>query len=209
MGVKKDKSAERAAAQARRDETARQGRISEGRASIDAAFTPFNDDYFKGVEQDYLGYHLPQIDDQYKKAQEQATYALARSGNLNAGSASNRVFADLLEEYNKQRTLYGDRALGAAGEARAQVEQNRQELYGQNVASADPTAAAGAAAASVGKLRLPQQYSPLGTLFADAIGSAATGIVAEREGYPGFQVGIRTPQTTTGSARSSGRVVPT
>ena len=199
MGAKKDKSAERAAEQARRDEEARQLRITEGRGAIDQAFQPFNDDYFRGVEQDYLKYYMPQLDDQYKKAQEQTTFNLARTGNLNAGTASSTAFADLLEEFNRNRSLHGDRALGAANDARARVEQNRQDLFAQNAAAADPTAASSAAAASVGQLQLPQQFSPIGNVFADLLGSAATGISAERQGFPGFRTGISTPRTSSGS----------
>lgn len=187
----KDNSAEIA----RRQEAQRQAAITEGRQKIDTAFSQFNDPYYQGVQDAYLGYYQPQLEDQYAKARRQLTLALSRSGNLNA-SAGARQIGDLTKAYEQNRALIGNQALQAGQKARADVASNKSELYSQLSASADPAAAAATAIARADALSQPASYSPLGDLFASFVNTAAQGVAAEKAGYPGFNTGIFSPKST-------------
>src|SRR3546814_13431192 len=72
---------------------------------------------------------------------------------------------DLTRAYNDNHTLLANNALSAVNDLRGRIEASRNDLYGQNRAAADPSAAASQAAAQVGFLGTPPAFSPLGQLF--------------------------------------------
>src|SRR3546814_8617047 len=91
--------------------------------------------------------------------------------------------SDLLTRaYNDNRTLLANNALSAVNDLRGRIEASRNDLYGQNRAAADPSAAASQAAAQVGFLGTPPAFSPLGQLFGNFTNMATTGLAAERAG---------------------------
>ena len=192
----KDNSAQIAADNRRREEE-RQARIREGQAAIDEQFGQFDDTFFQGVEQSALDFFNPQLDEQFRRARDQVTFNLARSGNLNASEGA-RQFGDLTRTLQENRALIADRAAGDAARARADVESNRSDLIGQLSASADPSAAATGALARAQSLAAPRQFSPLGDLFAAAIRQGGDHIRARREFGEGFPPSVF-PQPKKGS----------
>src|SRR3546814_18317062 len=72
---------------------------------------------------------------------------------------------DLTRAYNDNRTLLANNALSAVNDLRGRIEASRNDLYGQNRAAADPSAAASPAAAQGGFLGTPPAFSPRGQLF--------------------------------------------
>lgn len=186
--IPKDNSAELA----RQREEERQRKIDEGRASIDTAFAPFDDNYYQGVQKTYSDFYLPQVDDQYREAREKLTLALAGTGNLTSGSGA-KTLGKLSSVYDTQRTAYANRAFDLANDYRRQVTDEKNNLYSQNNAAADPAAIAVDAASRAGSLSAPSA-DPIGALFSDVLGNVATGIRAERAGYRGFNTGLFKPK---------------
>lgn len=181
----KDNSAEIA----RQQQLEREGRIREGRTKIDETFAPFNDDYFGGIQTDYTDYYKPQLEDQYEQARRQLILNLSKSGN-GQSTAGARALGGLSETYGKNQGLIADRSEQARNDLRARVEAARQDLYGQNASSADPSSVASAAVAQAGNLRAPQAYSPLGDVFASLLNNSANVVAAEAAGHPGFRTGL-------------------
>ena len=200
-------SAARAAADsARMQENQREDRIGAGRAAIDSTFSKFDDPYFSGVGKSYADYYQPQLQDQYDKARRRLILSLSQSGNLNA-SAGARQIGDLTTQFKKLQAQIGAGSSAAEQAARASVESNRSNLYNQNTAAADPGAANASAIASYQSLTTPQQYSPLGDVFANFGNQAANAVSAERAGMPGWGLGIKpvagpTAGPTTGAGSS-------
>lgn len=192
----KDNSAEIA----RQQEEARQQRIREGQAQIDQKFSQFNDPYFDQYQQDYLGYYTPQLDRQYQDAKRKSVLGLHRTGNLSSSAGAGKL-GDLTRAYSDNRTLLANNALSAVNDLRGRIESTRNDLYSQNRASADPSAAASQAATQVGFLGAPPSFSPLGDIFGNLVSTVSTGLAAERAGYPGFNTGLFS------SGGGSGRVV--
>jgi hypothetical protein len=156
----KDKSAKIA----RKQEEERQARIREGRASIDKAFSQFDDAHYARLEAAWRNNYLPQLEDQYDDTRRDLVFGLARQGIL-AGSAGARQLGRLEETYQTNRTAIGDQARGAAQEARGAVEQNRGDLISQLSATSDASAAAATAAARASTLVPAPVYDPLPDVF--------------------------------------------
>lgn len=177
-GGAKDNSAEIAAQQ----EAQRQANIAAGQRAIDSAFSRFNDNYYKGVQDAYLNNYDPQINQQYNKARQQLQLNLSRSGALNS-SAGAGALSNLQNQYNQTLSSYGQNAIDAANQQRTSVENARQALYSQNVAAADPSASAASASAKAGSIAAPASYSPLGDLFSAAIQTTTPSVQAANAGY--------------------------
>lgn len=184
----KDNSAEIA----RQAEVERQQQIEQGRSAIDQSFAQFDPSYFDRLQGDYTGYYMPQLDQQYGDAKKALIFNLARGGNLDASAGAQQI-GNLTRKYKENQAVIGNQAVTTANQQRAQVEQNKSDLYAQLSASADPAAAASTSAARAAALTAPVGYSPLGDLFANFINAGATGVAAERAGYPGFKTGLFAP----------------
>jgi hypothetical protein len=73
------------AQEAAADEARRQREIEQGTAQVRGLFqSQFTPSYFEGLEQDYLDYYKPQLNDQVGDANEGLLYQLARSGHLDS-----------------------------------------------------------------------------------------------------------------------------
>ena len=187
----KDNSAELA----RQREAERQASITAGRSRIDETFEKFDDKYYDTYTGRYTDHYFPQLDDKYAEAKRKVAFALAGAGGLNS-SAGARKIGDLTEAYSKNRTQIADQALSSANGLRGDVESARSDLYSQNSAAADPSAAASSALARASVLDRPPTYNPLGDIFADLINTAATGVAAEKQGYRGFSTGLFEPKSS-------------
>jgi hypothetical protein len=158
-------AARREAEEARRREEERKQKIQLGQTHINNTFDQFNDDYFDARRQAYLDYATPQLDDQYGKAKDNITYNLARAGNTRSQSAIDTL-ADLSQKFDFQNAnmlTEGDRQRQSL---RDRVENERQTLFDQLNASADPDAAANQALTRSRFISdSTPDFSPLGALF--------------------------------------------
>ena len=125
----------------------------------------FDDAFYNKYKQSVLDYYMPQVEDQYKKAQEQATYGLGRSGNLRS-SAANTLVADLAKQNALNEAGVRSQADTASGDLRSQVASEENKAVSQLYATEDPEVAANTALASVRDISLKQpDLSPLSALF--------------------------------------------
>lgn len=171
----------------RAQEAERQQNVLRGTGKINAAFSGFDDDFYKQREKDYSDFYMPQVDQQAKDAGKQLTYSLARTGNLDS-STGNEKAAKLAQTTADARGSVAEGAFGASQQARSDVEGNRSDLVrmlegGSNLANVANTASAQAQA-----LTRPQPYSPLTDLFANFTGQLANSSQLQAAGYPGWDI---------------------
>lgn len=190
----------------RQQEEERQGRITQGQTAIDDAFGGFNDDFYSGYQNDYLGYYTPQLSDQYDDARKRLTLQLARSGNLTASTGANQM-ADLKKFYETQNTGITNRALDAKSTLQSNIDARKSQLYADNRAAADPGNAASAAAAAATSLQPTPPSSPLANTFADFFTNLgnATAVYNNSRPYES-QTGV---QTFNGGNTNSVRTIGT
>jgi hypothetical protein len=188
----KDNSAEIA----RREELARQTKIKAGQGEIESRFaSAFDPGYYDKYATDYTNAYVPDLEGQYQNARKKLTLNLARTGNLTSSEGAGRL-SELLGAFGKEKAGITDRALNAANDLRGRVDQTKSSLYDFNRQALDPAQTASRAEASLAGLQGPPQYSPLGSVFADFLQSANTGLALESKGYPGYRTGLFTPQSS-------------
>ena len=143
----------------------------------------FDDAFYDKYKQSVLDYYMPQVDKQYSDAKKQATYGLARSGNL-LSSAANDLTADLSQQNDVNTAGVRNQADTAAGDLRSQVNTEEQKAVSQLYATEDPEVAAQQSLASVRDISLSQpDMSPLSALF----NVATIGGANIMKGYQGQQ----------------------
>lgn len=168
---------------ARQKEEERQSRINQGKANIDSAFSAFTPQYYDKFNQDYLNFYNPQVDDQFTDARQGLRYNLARAGIENSTPAQ-KAFSDLTKSYGDQRQAISSKALEATNNVKTQVEQNKSDLYSQNIAAADPSLSAISAAGRAGALQTPPSFSPLADLFSGVANAGAAYMYGSNRALP-------------------------
>jgi hypothetical protein len=119
---------EREMADARAAEETRQGKIRGYEADINKRFdTMFTPDFYSKRENDYRSLYKPQLDDQFKKSQEDLTYWLADRGTLNSSVRGNKS-ADLQKLYDSGNRKINDSALNLTNDTKGAVAQARSGL---------------------------------------------------------------------------------
>lgn len=160
------KQANAEAAQARADEEARQSRIRAGTASInetlDKQFTP---EFYQGRRDAYTAYATPQLQDQYKDAQEKLVFALARGGNLDSSVRADKT-ADLTKLYDLNAQNVATKALDYETQARNQVADARSALINELTATGNAEQASRSAVERAGALSAAPAFDPLSNIFA-------------------------------------------
>lgn len=174
------------AAAARAAEQARQAAIRTGTENVNKTFSQFDDNFFGGISKAHADFYGPQIEKQYHDARRDLVLKLGQSGILNS-TGGQRKLSDLDLAAARQRSSIADQGLSLAADARNRVEDSRSNILAQLTASADPTAAATAAAARAKSLTAPPAFSPLANLFssfADLGTSAVIGAAHRGETGP-------------------------
>jgi len=191
-------------ARARREEEARQGRIREGTERIDSNFSQFDNGFYDGFKGSYMDYYQPQLDDQFGKANDQLTYALARAGTLNSSMAADGR-GDLGGQYDDARAGVVSEATAATNNLRGRVQGERSTLVSQLNATGDSARAANEANAASQRLFQEQpRYNPLGDIFS----GVGQGIGAVRYGQQQDALWDRYRSGSTGTSTSgSTRIV--
>ena len=182
---------------AKKAEKKRQGRIAQGMNWINQTFGKYTDDFFNTRMQDYLSWANPQVEDQYGKAKEELTYALARQYGTTQTSTAAEKQAELAKAYGLAKTAQVEQGQAVANQARGNVEDARTNLVAQLNATADPDAAASAAIRQSELLNKTDPYTPLGELFANV----TEGLAASQ--YPYGLMGAQ--PTAYGSAATGKR----
>lgn len=166
MGGGGKNAASKAAKTARADEVARQERIRSGTTSINDTFGQFDDNFYNGLRQSFVDFARPQLDEQYGKARDQLTFALARSGTLDSSMRGERA-AELQKANDLNLQDITGQARQYENDTRTNVEKARADLIAMLQATGDDQGAANAALSRAQILTSPPSYSPLGQLFQD------------------------------------------
>lgn len=172
------------------------GQLFSGKVDVPG----FDDNFYNQRAQNYMQFAMPQLEDQYSKAQEQLMYALARTGRLQSTTRGNR-FADLQQDYDIQKTNVADKAQGYAADARSNVERARADLVALNNSVADPTAIAQQAQLSSNVMRSAPAFDPLAPLFQNVTEGIATQAELERRNASRYNTGFFAPSLNGGSGR--------
>jgi hypothetical protein len=159
-GSKKSKAEKRA----EQEEARRQAAVKAGTAAINGEFSSFNDDFFNKRQNAYLEFALPQIDDQFKEAQEQLIYALSRSGNRNTSAGATEL-GKLDKQLGDRRRQQVDAARQVANQARQDVAGQKSDLIAQLNATFDPASASAGARSRAQFLSQAPTFQPLSGLF--------------------------------------------
>lgn len=202
FGGGSDKSAQRAAEEARQREAQRQARLAQGRGNIDTAFSGFDDPYYAGRSQAYSDFALPQLEEQFGAQKKKLIYALSRGGLLNSSSAAQKN-RDLQGEYDRGRQMITSRAEQYGTDARRDVANSRAQLLSILSSTEDPTTVANEAARQAATLRAQPSFDPLGNLFTDIAGTLDKNAKAATAGTLFSGGGL----FQDGSGGRSGRVV--
>jgi len=155
------------------EEEARQGRITQGKENIDAAFAGYGDDFYSGIASDYMNYATPQIEDQYTDAMKNLRIALARSNQLQSSERLDRE-NDLKKRLAAQEVAAARKGQGMADTMRSNLANIKSNLLTQNASLADPTLIASTAANQIMANTQVPEYNPLTNLFANATEGLAT-----------------------------------
>lgn len=151
-------------------------------------FTP---EYFDKVQQDYVNYANPQLEDQHANAQKELTFALARGGNLDSSARAQKE-GELQQAFDLNKQKVADDALAYKTKSQTSVEDARANLISMLNATGDAEGAASSALARASALSAPAAYSPLSQLFADFTSTLGTQAALEKANYySGGQTGSR------------------
>ena len=201
----KKNAGEKQANQARADEQERQARIRAGTEQVNQTFNQFDDNFFNKQRDNFTAFALPQLDQQYGKAQKDLTFALTRAGNLDS-STRGQQFGELQKLYDTNKTQVADQGQTYANQARTSVEDARAGLITTLNATGDATGAASGATARSAALAQPPGYSAIGDAFAAFRRGLATQAGIERSAAytgttPRYNTGLF--GTTAGAVRNT------
>lgn len=163
----------------------------------------FNDDFYRGIRDNFTNYAMPQLNQQRDDAAKDLTFALDRSGQL-AGSVRGQKSGELQRLFDLNEQQVRDQALGYENQARTSVENSRADLIGMLNATGDNQQAVNSALSRSTVLTQPQQYSPLGQLFTDF--TSQLGGQAARERAEAMSGGMYKAPFNTGLFGGAGRV---
>lgn len=156
------------AEEARKREEERQARIKAGTAKIDQTFEAFDDGFYNNLLNDYTSFYMPQLDDQFGKAKDDLTFALARAGTINSTVAADKQ-ADLLKQYDTQRASILSQGQDTVNAQRQRIGSEKSALVAQLNATGDADRASNEALARTQQMYHEKPaYNPLGDIFAGA-----------------------------------------
>jgi hypothetical protein len=183
----------------REQERQREERVQTGQASIDEAFSRFDDDYFNNYSSNVAGSLRPGVMDEYDQTRGGVVASLAGRGMLNSTEGA-RTTTRLETALGDTLGRVEDRASDAARQLRGNVEDQRSNLYSMNLAAADPSLASSQAMGSATALVAPREVSPMEGAFAGFMGPLMMSQQA-RMNRPLPAPASTARQPTTGSGR--------
>lgn len=187
-------------AMARQDENMRQQRIKQGMNSINQTFGKFDDAFYDKRKQAFVDSAMPQLNDQFRKTQDNLQYNLARTG-LTDSSVRSANEGELQKQLDLNKSDIAAKGLDYANMARQQTEQDRTALIGQLNQTGDAQAAAQGALSRASIAANQPSVSPLGMMFQNTtglLGNASQAGAYDRNapGLRAFGLPIRTIGTS-------------
>jgi chorismate mutase len=185
-------------AETKAQEAKRQADILQGNTNIDTAFAQYTPEYYDTYKGAYTGTQNPQIDEQYARAVDKLTAALAGRGTLDSTVGAAKM-AEAKAINDRSRIQVANEAENAAGELKGRISDKKTSLYALNQAAADPQGISAQATGAATALAAPAATSPLGDLFAS--------ILAPYAYYQQSRVNAAPPSYKYSFASPSGKVI--
>ena len=195
--------------QAKQDEADRQLRVKQAQSgetgSVDAAFKQFTPQYYEKFQTDQIAANRPQVDEQYSRAVDKATAALAGRG-VGRSSIANNAFADLSKTKGLALGQIANDAVTAAKQLQAAMEKQKTDLYTMAMSASDPAAVSNRAYGEATALQAHPTSSPLGDLFGATLAPIVNYVRADTYSPHGGKIAsfFNAPPT---AGRGSGMVV--
>lgn len=164
-----ERAAAERAAEAERQRVAaeqRANRLSQGRTSIDDAFSPFNTGFYNNVSQSYNDFATDDLNKQYQTQLSGLISALSRSGGLNSAARTRGIDA-LKGQYDSAISQIGSRGQTYSDDVASSVSSAKNALYGQNDADPGVDAIASSASAKAKELSAMPSFSSIAHLMID------------------------------------------
>lgn len=124
----------------------------------------FTDDFFNKRQQSYLDYANPQLQDQYKTAQQKLTFNLADNGTLNSSTRAQQG-GQLQKLFDTNQRAVNDQAVSTANSDRDAVNNAETGLLNQISTTGYQQGSVAGNDARITALSTPDTYSPIGDLF--------------------------------------------
>jgi hypothetical protein len=147
-----------------------------------------------------MGYYQPQLDDKFKTARDELTYALARAGTLNSSMAGEKN-DKLKQDYDVQQASVSSKADADVNALKTRVAGEKSALVSQLNATGDADRASNEALSRTKAIYSEKpEYNPLGDIFAgvaNAIGGYYSGVQNGQILAAGGLGDSRSPRRTT------------
>lgn len=160
--------------------------VTQGKQSIDDNFAQFTPAYYDKYGQTYKDTYNPQLDDQYKIANDQLTATLAGRDQLDSTVGAN-ARGQLGKTYATNQAQIGNSAIDAENALKSNVANTQTNLYSMNSQTADPLSAAAMSQAQAGALVAPNAMPSLGNAFAGALSPFASGVKSNQGSMQPYQ----------------------
>ena len=154
-------------------EDKRVGAIGAGKASIDSAFSQFDQPYYDKYTKAYTAAQDAPLADQYGIAKDKMVAALAGRDTLESTAGANSL-AQLDKTNEDAQANIGNAAVDAMNQLKGTVNNAKNSLYAENTAAADPLAAATSAQATAGSIVAPSSLPQMSDVFAGSLQPLAT-----------------------------------
>lgn len=145
------------------------GKQLQKRGKLFEAGTPktyegFTPEFFKGAQQRYLNFALPQLGEQAREQGRQLRFNLARRGQL--GSTAERELGNKFQdEVSRQKINLANQGLGVSQDLQRDVMQQYNQLVNQLQLSNDPSAVTQSALQTAAAFSQPSAMPAIGNLF--------------------------------------------
>lgn len=131
---------------------------------INQAFAGFNPQFYQGVQDSYMNYAMPQLQQQYQGANQALGYKLANQGLMNS-SAADQAKNALSGQMAQAQQQVGNQAVGQVNTMKQTVGQEQSNLIGQAQTASDPAALGTQALAVAAGTNAPSTFAPIGSMF--------------------------------------------
>lgn len=145
-------------------ERARAANITQGMKDIDAAFAGYNPEFYGGLQRNYLASALPQVGQQFRQTRNNLAFNLAGRGLLRS-SAAQTLGGSLQQQLATNERAVADQATQAVQDLQRRVQEQKNNVTSQLLASANPQLAKQQAYETASTFSAPSLMQPIGNLF--------------------------------------------
>ena len=148
----------------RAQQQAQQKNINQGLTQINQAFQGFNPDFYKGIQNAYSNFAMPQLYSQYQPMANQLGYKLANQG-LMGSSTDAYLHNQLGQQMGLAQQTIGNQGIQESRNLQQQVGNEKANLINQLQTSADPQSIAMQATGAASQFNAPSAFAPIGNLL--------------------------------------------